>query len=73
MEDQLKIIYLHGFNSSSESKKSKILDSFLEGNKLINLESPNLETSPRKAICQIEKIIKESPDRVSRIGSSLGG
>ena len=73
MEDQLKIIYLHGFNSSSESKKSKILDSFLEGNKLINLESPNLETSPRKAICQIEKIIKESPDRVSLIGSSLGG
>ena len=73
MEDQLKIIYLHGFNSSSESKKSKILDSFLEGNKLINLESPNLETSPRKAIFQIEKIIKESPDRVSLIGSSLGG
>ena len=73
MEDQLKIIYLHGFNSSSESKKSKILDSFLEGNKLINLESPNLETSPRKAIRQIEKIIKESPDRVSLIGSSLGG
>ena len=59
MENQLKIIYLHGFNSSSESKKSKILESFLEGNKFINLESPNLETSPRKAICQIEKIIKE--------------
>ena len=73
MGDQLKIIYLHGFNSSSESKKSKILESFLEGNKFINLESPNLETSPRKAICQIKKIIKESPDRVSLIGSSLGG
>ena len=73
MEDQLKIIYLHGFNSSSESKKSKILEYFLEGNKFINLESPNLETSPRKAICQIKKIIKESPDRVSLIGSSLGG
>ena len=61
------------FNSSSESKKSKILEYFLEGNKFINLESPNLETSPRKAICQIKKIIKESPDRVSLIGSSLGG
>ena len=73
MGDQLKIIYLHGFNSSSESKKSKILEYFLEGNKFINLESPNLETSPRKAICQIKKIIKESPDRVSLIGSSLGG
>ena len=73
MEEQLKIIYLHGFNSSSESKKSKILDSYLEGEKLINLESPNLNTSPKKAISQIEKIIKESSNRVCVIGSSLGG
>ena len=57
MEEQLTIIYLHGFNSSAESKKSKILDSFLEGEKLINLESPNLNNSPKKAISQIEKII----------------
>ena len=73
MEEQLKIIYLHGFNSSSESKKSKILDSYLEGEKLINLESPNLNTSPKKAISQIEKIIKGSSNRVCVIGSSLGG
>ena len=71
MEEQLKIIYLHGFNSSSESKKSKILDSYLEGEKLINLESPNLNTSPKKAISQIEKIIKESSNKVCVIGSSL--
>ena len=73
MEEQLKIIYLHGFNSSSESKKSKILDSYLEGEKLVNLESPNLNTSPKKAISQIEKIIRESSNRVCIIGSSLGG
>jgi len=73
MEEQLKIIYLHGFNSSAESKKSKILDSYLERKELINLESPNLNTSPLKAISQIEKIIKESPNRVCVVGSSLGG
>ena len=73
MEEQLKIIYLHGFNSSAESKKSKILDSFLKEKKLINLESPNLNTSPSKAISQIEKIIKESSIRVCLVGSSLGG
>ena len=73
MEEQLKIIYLHGFNSSAESKKSKILDSYLEKEKLINLESPNLNNSPKKAISQIEKIIKESSNRVCLIGSSLGG
>ena len=73
MEEQLKIIYLHGFNSSSESKKSKILDSYLEKEKLINLESPNLNNSPKKAISQIEKIIRESSSRVCLVGSSLGG
>ena len=73
MEEQLKIIYLHGFNSSAESKKSKILDSFLKGEKLMTLESPNLNKSPSKAISQIEKIIKESSNRVCVVGSSLGG
>ena len=73
MEEQLKIIYLHGFNSSAESKKSKILDSYLKGEKLMTLESPNLNKSPSKAISQIEKIIKESSNRVCVVGSSLGG
>ena len=73
MEEQLKIIYLHGFNSSAESKKSKILDSYLKGEKLINLESPNLYTSPSRAISQIEKIIKEYSNKVCLVGSSLGG
>lgn len=73
MEEQLKIIYLHGFNSSAESKKSKILDSYLKEEKLINLESPNLNSSPSRAVSQIEKIIKESSSRVCVLGSSLGG
>ena len=73
MEEQLKIIYLHGFNSSAESKKSKILESFLKGEELISFESPNLDTSPSEAISQIEKIIKESSNRVCLVGSSLGG
>ena len=73
MEEQLKIIYLHGFNSSAESKKSKILDSYLKKEKSINLESPNLDSSPSRAIAQIEKIIKEYSNRVCLVGSSLGG
>jgi predicted esterase YcpF (UPF0227 family) len=73
MEEQLKIIYLHGFNSSAESKKSKILKSYLKKEKLISLDSPNLNTSPSIAVSQIEKIIKESSSRVCLVGSSLGG
>ncbi|MFL2732416.1 MAG: YqiA/YcfP family alpha/beta fold hydrolase [Gammaproteobacteria bacterium] len=69
----MKIIYLHGFNSSAESKKSKILDSYLKEEKLINLESPNLNSSPSRAISQVEKIIKESSSKVCVLGSSLGG
>ena len=49
MEEQLKIIYLHGFNSSSESKNSKILDSFLEGNK----------PKPRDATYSLKSIYKD--------------
>ena len=73
MEEQLTIIYLHGFNSSAESKKSKILESFLKEEELISFVSPNLDTSPSEAISQIEKIIKESSNRVCLVGSSLGG
>ena len=73
MEEQLTIIYLHGFNSSAESKKSKILESYLKKEELINFVSPNLNTSPSKAISQIEKIVKESSSRVCLVGSSLGG
>ena len=73
MEEQLKIIYLHGFNSSSESKKSKILESYFKGEKFINFESPNLNTSPSRAISQIEKIINKSSRRLCLVGSSLGG
>tara|TARA_A200000159_G_scaffold157128_1_gene172856 strand:+ start:269 stop:772 length:504 start_codon:yes stop_codon:yes gene_type:complete len=49
------------------------LDSYLKGEKLINLESPNLDSSPSRAIAQIEKIIKEYSNRVCLVGSSLGG
>ena len=73
MEEQLKIIYLHGFNSSAESKKSKILESYLKGEKFINFESPKLNTSPSRAISQIEKIINKSSKRFCLVGSSLGG
>ncbi len=73
MEEQLKIIYLHGFNSSAESKKSKILESCLKKEELINFESPNLNSSPSKAVSQIEKMIKQSSSRVCLVGSSLGG
>ena len=59
MEEPKKIIYLHGFNSSSFSKKSQVLDTYLKKNKYFSFESPDLSISPKEAIAEIEnKIIK---------------
>ena len=68
------ILYLHGFASSSNSNKAKILSSYISkissNSKLI---IPNLDNNFKKAISQIELLIKNSDQPISFIGSSLGG
>ena len=73
MEEPKKIIYLHGFNSSSFSKKSQVLDSYLKENKYFSFESPDLSISPKEAIAKIEKKISKKSSGTVLIGSSLGG
>ena len=73
MAGQLTIIYLHGFNSSSKSKKALILESYLGSNKKINLVTPNLNISPLKAIEDCKDLIKSVKGNVGLIGSSMGG
>lgn len=73
MEEPKKIIYLHGFNSSSFSKKSRVLDSYLKENKYFSFESPDLSISPKEAIAKIEKKISKKSSGTVLIGSSLGG
>lgn len=73
MEESKKIIYLHGFNSSSYSKKSQVLNSYLKENKYFSFESPDLSLSPKEAIADIEKIISKKSSGIVLIGSSLGG
>lgn len=70
----MKIIYLHGFNSSSKSKKAQILKNSKAiknlGFEIYLIDLPN---SPYKAISKIEKVIKNDSKDTSLIGSSLGG
>ena len=73
MAGQLTIIYLHGFNSSSKSKKALILESYLGSNKKINLVTPDLNISPLKAIEDCKDLIKSVKGNVGLIGSSMGG
>ena len=68
-----KILYLHGFASSADSTKAKVIKSFVKkNNSSTKILIPNLDNNIKKAYLQIEEIIKaESPSSI--IGSSLGG
>jgi uncharacterized protein len=68
-----KLLYLHGFNSSADSKKAQQFKAFI--NKRYGAEfliCPDLADEPNDAITQLENILKhESVGGI--IGSSLGG
>ena len=68
-----KILYLHGFASSADSSKAKVIESFVKKNtSSTKILIPNLNNNIKIAYQQIEEIIKtESPTSI--IGSSLGG
>lgn len=69
------IVYLHGFNSSPASHKAQMLKRTLEGRGLGDRYAcPALPDTPAEAIGAIEDAIEgRDPDRVTLIGSSLGG
>ena len=68
------ILYFHGFASSSDSNKAKIIRSYISkissNTKII---IPDLNNNFQKAISQIELLIKNNNKPISFIGSSLGG
>ena len=70
----MKILYLHGFNSSSNSNKAQIFKNS-EFVKDLNVEVifPDLPISPEEAVEDISKILKNCNFNISLIGSSLGG
>jgi predicted esterase YcpF (UPF0227 family) len=69
------IIYLHGFRSSPQSKKAQLIRAALEERaRGAELQCPQLPVSPRAAAQMIEAAAQlEDPQRLSLIGSSLGG
>ena len=68
------ILYLHGFASSSNSNKAKIVSSYISKiSSNSKLMIPNLDNNFKKAVSQIELLIKNSDQPISFIGSSLGG
>lgn len=72
--DQARIIYIHGFNSSPESGKAQLFSAYLSSLKGINadLHMPALPYDPRDAIKLLEKLVTEV-EQCFLVGSSLGG
>lgn len=67
------IVYLHGFNSSPDSKKTSVLKRYLESiGQGDRYHCPKLSHRPSEAMHDVEALIARLGD-VALIGSSLGG
>ncbi len=68
------LIYIHGFNSSSQSGKARELQAWLAARGLAgDYRCPDLPHRPAEAIALLEGLIAQSSRPVKLIGSSLGG
>ncbi|WP_163937851.1 YqiA/YcfP family alpha/beta fold hydrolase [Paraferrimonas sp. SM1919] len=71
------LLYIHGFNSSAQSLKAKLVVDYVKRNYPdINLQVPELANTPTAAMAQLESLVVEAINdnqRVDFIGSSLGG
>jgi hypothetical protein len=69
------LIYLHGFNSSPQSKKALLLKRYLEERGLgAHYACPALPHRPEQAIAAIEAELARHPEAgICFVGSSLGG
>jgi predicted esterase YcpF (UPF0227 family) len=72
---QQSILYIHGYNSSPLSMKAEQTREYFHKNfPDVNFVCPQLLTSPKEAVLQLEHILDESKnDTWFLIGSSLGG
>jgi predicted esterase YcpF (UPF0227 family) len=69
------LLYLHGFRSSPQSFKARLLHAWLERHRPdVHWWCPALPPSPREAMAGVEEGIAAWPhDRMAVVGSSLGG
>tara|TARA_B100000886_G_scaffold50163_1_gene30907 strand:- start:971 stop:1543 length:573 start_codon:yes stop_codon:yes gene_type:complete len=68
------ILYFHGFASSSNSDKAKILKSYIQKiSKKVKIFTPDLSNNFNEASNQINQLIKDNERNFVFMGSSLGG
>lgn len=66
------IIYIHGFASSGFGQKATLFREYFKDKKE-KFMAPSLSYIPELAIATLEEIIQTSDEKISLIGSSLGG
>lgn len=69
------LLYIHGFNSSPKSLKAELTKSYIKEQQLsVNFYCPQVASSPKAAIQQLEEIVDSEPSaNWCFVGSSLGG
>ena len=68
------ILYFHGFASSSNSNKAKVLKKYISKNyKNAEIIIPDLDNNFKIAVSQIHKLIESAKHPIVFMGSSLGG
>ena len=68
------ILYFHGFASSSNSNKAKILKKYISNNyKNAEIIIPDIDNNFKLAVNQIHELIDSAKHPIVFIGSSLGG
>lgn len=69
-----KLLYLHGFNSTSQSHKARVLQTYLANRgDAAQLIAPDLPHRPAQAMALLEAIITPMTSKPCVAGSSLGG
>jgi len=74
MSARFHLFYIHGFNSSPQSAKARLLGEAVRANARIRYHVPGLPYDPRCAITILENAIEKClPDSIGLVGSSMGG
>lgn len=74
MPDTFHLFYIHGFNSSPQSAKARVLGDAVQGHARIRYHVPALPYDPQQAIAILRQAIETClPEQVGLVGSSMGG
>ncbi len=74
MPDTFHLFYIHGFNSSPQSAKARLLGDAVRAKAGVRYHVPALPYDPQKAIAILDDAIRQClPEPVGLVGSSMGG